>query len=84
MNKLIATLDAKSLHVHQMPESGTAEIYQALVGSSTRCPSHTHYVICDKYVLHIGTAETAESFAYNLFRPQGWVDNWSDVFDPNG
>ena len=84
MGKLLATLDAKSLRVHQMPEPGSAEIYKALTSSLMPCPSHTHYVMCGEYVLHIGTAKTAERFAYNLFRPQGWVDNWGDVFDPNG
>tara|TARA_R110000868_G_scaffold325960_2_gene586842 strand:+ start:168 stop:425 length:258 start_codon:yes stop_codon:yes gene_type:complete len=85
MDKLLAILGAKSLHVHQMPESGAAEIYQALDSSLMQCPSHTHYVMCGEYVLHIGTAKTTERFAYSFDPHQGWVDDYPfEVFDPNG
>jgi len=84
MDKLLKTLEAKDLHVHQMPSEGAAEIYEALDGVLMQSPSHTHYIMHGEYVLHIGTARTAERFAYSFDQHAGRVDDYPlEVFNPN-
>ena len=63
---LLAYFEANNLMVCQLPESDTAEVYEAASKLSGRpvlyCASHTHYIMLGGDVVHIGNQYTTERF----------------------
>ena len=63
---LLAYLEANNLLVCQLPETETAEIYEAaskLLGRPVLySASHTHYIMQGGDVVHIGNQYTCERF----------------------
>ena len=59
---LLAMLDGKGLHVHEMPDDSD-EIFKA--AKRFRNPIDTHYVMKGCRIVHTGTPYTIERFAYS-------------------